>query len=382
MLLDGDIGLTERVPLELHVNGCRECGQRLADLQILRSMPQKLEPRSPHRRPIVPAGLVGRTLEALRPPDLVSRLHHLDVGDRLRHLDEGIRLRGLDVVTRLRGLDVVGRLRHLVVERIPPRHLAVAAAVPLMVMLAIFVFERGFTVGVEMRQRAPSAPASMRSSPPESTPSSAFSRSATAPAQSLPAPPPQPVSSPSPSASSSLTPPAEKPKVATAPETRTVDAKTMSGSKQGKPAPAAPLKPAPAKSAPASASRAPSEPTRKETPSKSGAVARAAPTSPAATTAAAALTPQMRRGSVDVVGRLQVKNRSEAERDLAALVARAGGTCLNPQRGPAITVVEAAVPHANYGKFAQGVVRLGSWRIEAERSPLPDVVQVTVRLAD
>jgi hypothetical protein len=85
---------------------------------------------------------------------------------------------------------------------------------------------------------------------------------------------------------------------------------------------------------------------------------------------------------VDVVGRLQVKNRSEAERDLAALVARAGGTCQNPQRGPAITVVEAAVPHANYGKFAQGVVRLGSWRIEAERSPLPDVVQVTVRLAD
>jgi len=381
MLLDGDIGLTERVPLELHVNGCRECGQRLADLQILRSMPQKLEPRSPHRRPIVPAGLVGRTLEALRPPDLVSRLHHLDVGDRLRHLDEGIRLRGLDVVTRLRGFDVVGRLRHLVVDRIPPRHLAVAAAVPLTVMMAIFVFERGFTVGVGMRQRGPAAPASMRSSPEESSPSSAFSQSATARAQRPPASPPQPVSSPSPSASSSLAPPAEKSRAATGPETRPVDARTMSALKQDRLAPAATVTPAPAKSAPVSASPASSGPPRKETPSKSGAVARAAPASPAATTAAA-VAPQIRRGTVDVVGRLQVKNRSEAERDLAALVARAGGTCLNPQRGPAITVVEASVPHANYGKFAQGVVRLGSWRIEAERSPLPDVVQVTVRLAD
>lgn len=363
MLLDGDIGLTERVPLELHVNACRECGQRLADLQILRAMPQKPEARSGQRRPILPPGLVGRALEALRPIDVVGRLHHFDVAGRLRHLDEGIRLRGLDVVTRL---------RHLVVDRIPPRHLAVAAAVPLMVMMAIFVFERGFTVGVEMRQRAPSAPASMRSSPPESTPSSTFSQSAAAPAQSPPAPPPLPVSPPSASASSSLTPPAETPKVAKAPDTKAV----------GKPAPAAALKPAPARSDPASGSTAPPEPPRKETPSKSGTVARAAPTRPAVTTAAAALAPQIRRGSVDVVGRLQVKNRSEAERDLAALVARAGGTCQNPQRGPAITVVEAAVPHANYGKFAQGVVRLGSWRIEAERSPLPDVVQVTVRLAD
>ncbi|HEY4910307.1 MAG TPA: hypothetical protein VIJ73_12440 [Methylomirabilota bacterium] len=83
-----------------------------------------------------------------------------------------------------------------------------------------------------------------------------------------------------------------------------------------------------------------------------------------------------------MVGRLQVKSRSEAERNLAALVARAGGTAVSRQRGPGITVVEAAVPHANYGKFAQGVVRLGSWRVEAERSPLPDLVQVTVRLAE
>ena len=55
---------------------------------------------------------------------------------------------------------------------------------------------------------------------------------------------------------------------------------------------------------------------------------------------------------------------------------------MSRRRGPAVTVVEAAVPHASYGKFSQGLVRLGSWRLEAERSPLPDLVQVSVRLAD
>jgi hypothetical protein len=142
-------------------------------------------------------------------------------------------------------------------------------------------------------------------------------------------------------------------------------------------------KPAPAKSAPASVPLAASEAARKETPSKNVAVTRAVPTRPGATSVApATAVPENRRGSVDVVGRLQVKSRSEAERNLAALVARAGGTSVSRKRGPAITVVEAAVPHANYGKFAQGVVRLGSWRVEAERFPLPDLVQVTVRLAE
>jgi hypothetical protein len=325
-------------------------------------MPQKPEPRPVHWRPILAAGLVGRALGAMRPDDVVSRLRHLDV---------------------------VTRLRHLVLDRIPG-HLAVAAAVPLMVMLAIFVFERGFTVGVEMRQRAPSAPATMRSSPPEPTPSLVSPPPTTAPVQGPPAPalPARSASAPAPAAPSSVAPPAAKAKITEtkAPETKAVDVQAVTRSaklesipKQDKPAPAAVLKSTPAKSAPVSAPPAASEPARKEAPSKNVAVARAAPNTRDAATAAAA---EKRRGSVDVVGRLQVKNRSEAERELAALVARAGGTSLNRQQGPAITVVQAAVPHANYGKFAQGVVRLGSWRIEAERSPLPDLVQVTVRLAE
>jgi hypothetical protein len=83
-----------------------------------------------------------------------------------------------------------------------------------------------------------------------------------------------------------------------------------------------------------------------------------------------------------VVGRLLVKSRSEAERNVTDLLARSGGTSVSRQRGPTVTVIEAAVPQASYGKFAQGIERIGSWRVEAERSPLPDVVKVTVRVAE
>jgi hypothetical protein len=88
------------------------------------------------------------------------------------------------------------------------------------------------------------------------------------------------------------------------------------------------------------------------------------------------------RPSLDVVGKLRVKSLSGGERDLAALVARAGGTTVSRQRGEKITVVEAVVPNPSYGKFAEGLTRIGSWQMEAGRTRLPDPVRVTVRLAE
>ena len=92
--------------------------------------------------------------------------------------------------------------------------------------------------------------------------------------------------------------------------------------------------------------------------------------------------PGTTRASLDVVGKLVVKNRGGAERDLTALVARAGGTTVSRQRGPHVTVIEAVVPNPSYGRFAAGLNRIGSWQIEAGRSILPDPVRVTVRLAE
>jgi len=48
MLLDGDLGLTERIPLELHVNACAECRQKLADLQIAKEVEEKFASRPVH----------------------------------------------------------------------------------------------------------------------------------------------------------------------------------------------------------------------------------------------------------------------------------------------------------------------------------------------
>jgi hypothetical protein len=114
-------------------------------------------------------------------------------------------------------------------------------------------------------------------------------------------------------------------------------------------------------------------------------VASAPPQNDTASEAASASTPPVAgdaRPSLDVVGRLLVKSRSGAERDLAALLAKAGGTTVSWQRGEKITVIEAVIPNPSYGKFAEGLTRIGSWQIEAGRSRLPDPVRVTVRLAE
>ena len=345
MLLDGDLGLTERVPLEIHVNMCVECRQRLADLQIIKVVEEKPAPRpAPHWPPILAAGLVGRALGAIRTEDTASRL------------------------------------RRFVIERFPPRQLAAAAAVPLVIMLAIFIFERGFAVGTAMRQPPSSAPAALRSSPPippsaiamdpviptprPPTPSSLAPSTAspTSPAQT-PAPPRQ-VASPPASAKATSTKAAETKAVPTkAPESKAVETQA---------APRSAKTDSTVKAATAESTRKESLATARALPSKPS----GEPADPVAAAAAS------RRGAVDVVGRLHVKSRSEAERDLAALLARAGGTSVRRQHGRGVTVVEAAVPQASYGTFSQGLVRIGSWRLEAERSPLPDLVQVSVRLAD
>jgi phospholipid transport system substrate-binding protein len=92
--------------------------------------------------------------------------------------------------------------------------------------------------------------------------------------------------------------------------------------------------------------------------------------------------PGDRLNSGDVIGWLVVKSRSEAERDVASLLAQAGGTTLSRQRGPKTTMVSGIVPLATYASFAAGLRRMGSWRPETERSPRPNLLYVTVRLTE
>jgi hypothetical protein len=84
----------------------------------------------------------------------------------------------------------------------------------------------------------------------------------------------------------------------------------------------------------------------------------------------------------DVVGSLVVKNRSEAERDIDSLLVRVGGAAVSRQRGAKTTVVSGVVPLATYSSFAAGLRRIGSWRLETELWPRPNLLHVAVRLVE
>jgi phospholipid transport system substrate-binding protein len=130
----------------------------------------------------------------------------------------------------------------------------------------------------------------------------------------------------------------------------------------------------------------PGQPEQQIPKSKSGGTNRerlsgAEPSSPVPVAARAAAPGDTQRPA-DVVGRLLVRSRTGAERDVAALLVRAGGTTLSRLRGATITMVKGVVPQSSYGHFAAGLRGIGSWQLEVERSPLPDLLHVTVRLAE
>lgn len=85
---------------------------------------------------------------------------------------------------------------------------------------------------------------------------------------------------------------------------------------------------------------------------------------------------------MDVVGRLSARDWTAAERDFTALLARVGGTELGRQRRAAFAAVDVVVPRSRYDDFARGLTRIGSWQLEAARSPLPDVIHMTIRVSE
>ena len=83
-----------------------------------------------------------------------------------------------------------------------------------------------------------------------------------------------------------------------------------------------------------------------------------------------------------VVGRLSAKNPRAAQRDFIALLADVGGTELGRSQQVRFTAVDVVVPQSRYNEFADGLARIGSWRLEAARFPLPDAVHMTIRVTE
>lgn len=83
-----------------------------------------------------------------------------------------------------------------------------------------------------------------------------------------------------------------------------------------------------------------------------------------------------------VVGRLSAKDPGAVEREFIVLLADVGGAELGRSHRVRFTAIEVIVPQSRYNDFADGLARIGSWRLEAERFPLPAEVHMTIRVSE
>lgn len=83
-----------------------------------------------------------------------------------------------------------------------------------------------------------------------------------------------------------------------------------------------------------------------------------------------------------VVGRLSAKNPRTAWRDFIALLADVGGSELGRSQRVKVTAIEVVVPQSRYDEFSDGLARIGSWRLDAARFPLPEAVHMTIRMSE
>ena len=365
--------------------------------------------------------IVGKSLEVLAKfaldgggKTLQAAKKALDIGQKALGIGLGMALRALEsarrmLVTTCALAVLVWDHRRIFLPALHARHLRLTATVLLVSLGAIGLFRYRAELDLAVRRWVPSAPSSGDATPPTRiastepatrpeippvsapvtvvpappalhpppapralewpTPEMPARVTAPPPRTKSSAPPPEPVASrrapaPSPSVRDTRVSRVEKPEATKPERSETPPPKAKNGSaKQDVVVAQAPRRDNPAGTVSAPRAPAPTTP---------------APATPAPTTPA----PSGARPSLDVVGKLRVKSRSGGERDLAALLAKAGGTTVSRQRGEKVTVIEAMVPNPSYGKFAEGLTRIGSWQIEAGRSRLPDPVRVTVRLAE
>jgi hypothetical protein len=84
-------------------------------------------------------------------------------------------------------------------------------------------------------------------------------------------------------------------------------------------------------------------------------------------------------------GLLAVKDRRAAEQGLAELLARVGGSEISRRRDAAQSVVEVSVPEARYAEFARGLIALGAWNPEPHPTVLstePAHLRITIRISE
>jgi hypothetical protein len=133
----------------------------------------------------------------------------------------------------------------------------------------------------------------------------------------------------------------------------------------------------------APASPAPGESRAKSRDSAEGQSGALAPAPPASAPPALAAKRQSAISSVS--GRLNVKDRPSAEKGLAELLSRVGGSETGRRQELGGTVVEVLVPEGRYPDFVSGLATLGVWLPEDQPTVLPTdppQLRFSIRIAD
>jgi hypothetical protein len=319
--LDETLGAEERARVDGHLETCAECRRELAGLSETVALLRRVQPAR------APVGFADRVIAAARRRPWPRRV-----------------------------------LEALFLPLSMKLPLEVTAAV-MVGLLAVYLFERT----PELRQAA--RPEAVRPEPApapgKQQPTGQLADRSARLTVSADAPPPAPAPAPS----------------AGARERRDVAQEAGPSTTTAPPASAASAPPTPASEAKEAAARgaAPGGAVAPEAESRPPALPRSVE-SPRTAASSPGLAAKRALPSADVVARVAVKDRDAAERELAALIARVGGSVARRRVEEGATVVDALIPQPRYAEFSDGLARLGAWQVESERLDLPARVRVILRL--
>lgn len=350
--LDEALAPDERSLVDAHLEGCAECRRELEALRGTVALLQRVEPAR------APVGFVDRVVAAARPRPWYRR--------------------AADAV--LLPLSV----------KLPLE----ATAVVMVGLLAVYLFERSPELQRAAREVAPQQEAAAPAK--EKAVEQLADQTAPAPTPAAPAErPARPTGERDQRADAPLSrevvpPPAGSPPIVGAPAPPAAPAPATppppaASTPSGAPVPLPTVAPPPEIKAQAKKEAAPGENVAGAVRSEAETRQRAA--SPRATVDSARAAPSASKlaakrvlPSADVVARVAVKDRDAAERELASLIARLGGSVTQRRREDETTVVEAVIPQPRYAEFSDSVGRIGTWQVEAERADLPAQIHVILRL--
>ena len=353
--LDEALGAPELALVQAHLDGCPDCRRDLERLRATVSLLSRVE------RPRAPVGFVDRVMVAARPVPWYRRL------GRWLFLPLGIKLpveAAAMLVIAVLGVFLLQRTPEMRDAARPEREAPASRAEPTPTPAPRQETPKvGLADSGKLSEPAPKADREAETAVRDERRRDSFQSSRPASEdfkqESKPVPEPKPMQEPK--------------KEGDADRLQKAGALTP----QAAQAPPALVPVAPAPAAPPAESRAKSRDAAEGQP---GALA-PAPSAPSPPLVSA----KRQTAMSGVFGRLNVKDRPSAEKGLADLLTRLGGSETGRRQELGATVVEVLLPEARFADFVRGLTTLGAWTPEGQPSALPadpPQLRFSIRIAE